>query len=72
MIAAGVIWLAQYIIRAVLAKKKIMIFVDKDKLSDEYFEYNKTIYAHPHVDAEGNPIKKTDVSVDTEGDGNDG
>ena len=72
MIAAGVIWIAQYIIRAVLARKKIMIAVDKDKLNDEYFEYNKTIYAHPHVDAEGNPIKTPDVSADTKGDENDG
>ena len=55
MIAFGVIWIAQYIIRAKIAGKKIMILVPKDKLSDDYFEYDKTIYAHPQGDGEGNP-----------------
>ena len=61
--AFGVIWIAQYIVRAKIAKKKLMIFVDKDKLSDEYFEYGKTIYAHPHVDEEGRPIKSDPVAA---------
>ena len=33
-----------------------MIFTDRSKLSDDYFEYGKTIYAHPHVDSEGRPL----------------
>ena len=57
MIAFGVIWIAQYILRAKLAGKKIMILVPQDKLSDEYFGYENTIYAHPSVDAEGRAIK---------------
>ena len=56
MIAFGVVWIAQYVIRALVAKKKIMIFADRSKLSDDYFEYGKTIYAHPHVDSEGRPL----------------
>lgn len=47
--AFGVIWIAQYIIRAKNAGKKLMIFVPRDKLNDEYFEFDKTIHAHPHV-----------------------
>lgn len=33
-----------------------MIAVDADKLSGDYFEYDRTIYAHPQVDGEGRPI----------------
>ena len=71
MIAFGVAWIAQYVIRALIAKKKIMIAIDKDKLNDDYFEYNRTIYAHPHVDSEGRPVPAAaDVSENAaEGDG---
>ena len=65
MVAFGVIWIGQYIVRAKLAGKKIMIFVPKDQLSDEYFEYNKTVYANPHGDGNGNryvpPVKAEDA-----------
>lgn len=57
MIVFGVVWIAQYIVRAKMAGKKLMILVPKDKLGDEYFEYEKTIYAHPSVDEQGNPIE---------------
>lgn len=57
MIVFGVVWIAQYIVRAKMAGKKPMILVPTEKLSDEYFEYDKTIYAHPQVDAEGKAIK---------------
>ena len=56
MIAFGVVWIAQYVVRALIAKKKLMIAVDADKLSGDYFEYDRTIYAHPQVDGEGRPI----------------
>ena len=65
MIAFGVVWIAQYVIRALVAKKKIMIFADRSKLSDDYFEYGKTIYAHPHVDSEGRPLI-SDVKAEKE------
>ena len=70
MIAFGIIWIAQYIVRALLAGKKIMILVPKDKLSDEYFGYKNTIYARPHGDGNGNPIDYTaPVSEPEETDG---
>lgn len=56
MIAFGIFWIAQYIVRSVLAGKKIMILVPRENLSDEYFEYNKTVYAHPQADGNGNPL----------------
>ncbi len=72
MIAFGVVWIAQYLIRAFIAKKKPMIAVDKDKLCDDYFEYEKTIYAHPHVDEEGRPISYPDADEAKEEKNNDG
>lgn len=72
MAAFGVAWILQYVIRAIIAKKKLLICVDKDRLCDDYFEYGKTIYAHPHVDEEGNPIVSPDVSAEKEGQENDG
>ena len=53
MIAFGVIWIAQYVIRARLAGKKLMILVPRARLSDEYFGYGDTVYAHPQGDGEG-------------------
>ena len=53
MVAFGVIWIAQYVIRARLAGKKLMILVPRARLSDEYFGYGDTVYAHPQGDGEG-------------------
>ena len=58
----GVAWIVQYIVRAKLAGKKLMIFTPKDKLSDEYFGYENTIHAHPHVNPDGSPIRGNEVS----------
>lgn len=57
MIVFGIVWISQYVIRALVAKKIPMIHVPKEKLSDRYFEYEKTIFAHPQSDGEGRPIK---------------
>lgn len=66
MIVFGIFCIAQYIVRAVLAGKKIMILVPRDLLSDEYFEYNKTVYAHPHGDGNGRSLPKEEVSAETD------
>ncbi len=46
----GVVFIAVHIIRAKKAGKKIFIFVPRNKLSDEYFDYDKTKLAHPMPD----------------------
>lgn len=73
MILFGVAWIAQYVIRALVAKKIPMIHIPKEKLSDRYFEYEKTIFAHPQVDEEGRPIEaETAEESAGKGDGEDG
>lgn len=59
----GVTWIAQHIIRAKMQGKKVMILVPKDKLSDEYLDYDATIYAHPHVTEE---VASDDGSIEKE------
>ncbi len=66
MIIFGAVWIAQYVIRALVAKKIPMIHVRKEKLSDRYFEYEKTIFAHPQVDENGKPIKTDAEEVTAE------
>ncbi len=56
MIAFGAVWIAVYVIRALVLKKKIMILVPKEMLSEDYLDYTHTIYYRPHVDDEGHPI----------------
>lgn len=56
MIAFGVAWIVAYLIRAAVTKKKFMIMIPREKLSEDYCGYTQTIYFRPHVDAEGRPI----------------
>lgn len=56
MIAFGVVWIAIHVIRAAALKKKVMILVPKEKLSEDYLDYTHTIYYRPHVDDEGRLI----------------
>ena len=69
MIVFGVVWIGQYVVRALIAKKIPMIHIPKEKLSDRYFEYEKTIFAHPQVDEQGRALKaETEKPAET-GDG---
>lgn len=49
-VIAGIAIIATHIIRAKKAGKKVFIFADQKKLSDEYFGYEKTKLAHPMPD----------------------
>lgn len=66
-IIMGVAIIAQHIIRAKRAGKKIFICIDRKKLSDEYFEYEKTKLAHPMPDINPKKSKKAEVVVDSSG-----
>ena len=64
IIIFGVAYIVQHIIRANRAGKKVFIFVDGAKLSDEYFEYDKTKLAHPMPDIYPKKKKKTTADGD--------
>ena len=71
-IIAGVAIIATHIIRAKKAGKKLFIFVDKKKLSSEYFDYEKTKLANPMPDItffkDRKKVKnKEEVVVDSNG-----
>lgn len=50
LIVFGVVFIIVHIVRARKADKKIFIFVPRNKLSEEYFDYEKTKLAHPMPD----------------------
>lgn len=58
MITFGLAWIAVYFIRVAHSGKKPLFFVPKDKLGDEYFGYEKTIYSHPQVTPDGKKIEE--------------
>ena len=70
LILFGVAYILQHIIRAKKAGKKIFIFVDRAKLSNEYFEYDKTKLAHPMPDLTPFYKKKKKSAREVEVDGN--
>lgn len=65
MIAFGIFWIVFHIIRAKRSGKKIMIMVPKEKLSSDYYGYENTIYANPHIDENRKLIKRETADTKT-------
>lgn len=72
-ILAGVAIIVTHIVRAKKAGKKIFIFVERSKLCNDYFGYDKTKLAHPmpdivfFKDRKNPPKNKEEIVIDESG-----